>query len=262
MLGVDLSYAQAGINIEALPADGVQFVILKASSGEGGSYYVDSQYRGHANRIRKAGMKLGHYHWGDSRLNPEQSADYFYDNLTAYSAEDVLALDVEGNYAPSVDWCNRFFDRMKARQPGANLFIYTMGSIARGRDWSSTKDRGVRLWLALSSNGGVWGQPSIVQTSWEGRFAGHSPIDTNEAAADTFRTPVTATITGVDPELYRVVNLVNDGIWVVGPTGKRAHIQTPYHVNLLERLLNGAGNSRETFYGVEIDIINSYIAKI
>lgn len=124
MNGIDVSNWQAGINLEAVPAD---FVIMKATQGRN---YVspdcDRQYQ----QAKRAGRQLGVYHYVDGS-GATAEADYFVDNIKGYVGDAVLAIDWEqeqnnawGNYG----YLKELVRRVIART-GVKPLLYSMQSI-------------------------------------------------------------------------------------------------------------------------------------
>lgn len=187
LTGIDIATYQQTLNIEALPAAGVDLVIHKASGANGGRLYVDSGYRRIAPRIRATGMALGHYFF-NGPVNPSESARFFVDNLVAYQNGDVIALDVEAEGLQNVAWATDWFEAVLERIPDANLFLYTTQGIAGAWNWKPVIDLGVRLWIAAPGNDtpstGQWNGWAIHQHTWEAAYAGYRPLDGNRVRED------------------------------------------------------------------------------
>ena len=105
MRGIDISNWQAGISPSALPID---FCICKATEGIG---YTDPYCDGFIENC-KAGNKLwGFYHFAREN-EPEDEAQYFYDECKGYFNHGIPVLDYETSNYNNKDWCERFLNRL------------------------------------------------------------------------------------------------------------------------------------------------------
>lgn len=98
ILGTDISRWNPGIDFAHWKAQGVEFVIIKASQGD---YLVDKLLAPNADGALKAGMVIAFYHWHDPISDPNKSADLFLSAVNKYGTYSALALDVEQHWS---DW--------------------------------------------------------------------------------------------------------------------------------------------------------------
>lgn len=161
--GIDISNWQSGINLEAVPAD---FVIVKATEG---LYYVspscDRQYQ----QAKKAGRKLGVYHYANGN-DAVSEAEYFLKNIKGYIHEAILVLDWESQNNPKFNsgqdraWVKTWCDHVAA-QTGVKPLVYISASYRHLV--SGIGDYG--LWIAQYANNNRTG---YQDTPWnEGAYS-------------------------------------------------------------------------------------------
>lgn len=144
MNGIDISGWQRGIDIDAVPCE---FVICKATQG---TYYVNPDCDRAYQQAKRAGKKLGvyHYYGGDT---PVAEADFFVNNIRGYIREAILVLDWERNQNGRFDQgaavARPFLDRVYALT-GVRPMIYMNKSTTREYDWSSVAAGNYGLWIA------------------------------------------------------------------------------------------------------------------
>ena len=86
--GIDIASWQANLNAETIPAD---FVIVKATEG---TSYVNPFCDKHFQQAKKAGKKLGVYHFARNSINSaEAEANFFVNNIKGYVKQAILVLD-------------------------------------------------------------------------------------------------------------------------------------------------------------------------
>lgn len=153
-----------------------------------------------------------------------------------------------------------YADQKAAGTAFVGVSVATPGSSNHG--WGRANDvKGYNqpgVWAWLQAHAGAFGWDNTtgrnVGENWHWEYVG-----------DLNYTPIAILVIEEEKEepMYRVVNLVNEGIWLVGPTGRRTHLTAINHVTLLDRFLNAkTGDKRETFYGAEIDIINQLLSAV
>jgi GH25 family lysozyme M1 (1,4-beta-N-acetylmuramidase) len=218
---LDISYYQGAIPASVFQAArnaGITRVIHKAGGSNSGTY-TDSQYAGNVNRIRQAGLELGHY-WFNGAGNPTTDANYFIDHLSSYQAGDWLVIDVENENSPHwtpsqvLEFATQVFNRT-----GTKPVVYMSSSVTHENDWSSVVDFGCPLWVAdysptaptvaywpswvawqYTSSGNVAGIPGHVDLSHEGNATA-----TSTASVGSTKTITQALTHGEDMELIVVV---------------------------------------------------------
>lgn len=103
--GIDISNWQNGLSIGAIKGQ-IDFVIVKATEG---TSFVDKQCDKFFQAAKKAGLKLGFYHFA-RHADPVVEADYFYRNTKNYFGDAIPVLDWEDGQ--SIDWVNKFVARI------------------------------------------------------------------------------------------------------------------------------------------------------
>lgn len=154
--GIDVSGQQRGIDLVRAKAEGVEFVVVKASGLNVTPQYVAEQYTQHVDAAITAGLPRGHYYLIGGGQTPEQQADYFVGNLYRFdSAHDVLALDNERLNSNGTFWGDseaaRFVKRVLERTsiPASRFWHYASAADYRAvGSWPQLAALGVRFWWA------------------------------------------------------------------------------------------------------------------
>ncbi len=145
MNGIDISHWQDGINVNEVPCD---FVIIKATQG---TSFVDKCCDKFYQAAKKAGKKLGVYHFADGKSTGRQEADHFIRNVKEYVGEAILVLDWEADaLKKGVSYAKEFLDRAYS-VTGVKPLIYMSKSVCREYDWSSVAPE-YGLWMAQYAN--------------------------------------------------------------------------------------------------------------
>jgi GH25 family lysozyme M1 (1,4-beta-N-acetylmuramidase) len=167
--GIDISKYQNGMNLGQAKAEGVEFVIVKASGFNTGSLYVADGYGAHVANARAALLPVGHY-YVPGRGDVIQQADWFVDHVSLNPAHDVLALDNEPLDANATFWrqddCLTFLNRVQARTGinPAQEWLYSPAAQTRNNGpWDKITNTPIRVW---------WSAYGLQPTS---RFPDHSP---------------------------------------------------------------------------------------
>ena len=253
-LGIDVARYQSGIDYAQARAEGVEFVIVKASGFNTGTLYVAGGYVNHINAARAAGMPgIGHYYVPGAG-DPVAQANYFVDNLHGFdSAHDLLALDNEPLDSNRVYWQQdqalAFLAQVQTRTgiPWNRLVLYCPASLTRSQGpWESITNAGIRIWWAAYGQGPTGHTPDhtpalrgkiarwdIHQYSSSVKIAGHTvdgnftPLSVGDlfggAAAATPAPSVPATVPG-PPQGGSVGPILRSGRdWAIRlPTGDLA----------------------------------------
>lgn len=103
--GIDISNWQAGLSIDAIKGQ-LDFVIVKATEG---TSIVDKQCDKFFQAAKKAGLKLGFYHFA-RHADAAVEAEYFYRNTKNYFGEAIPVLDWEDGQ--SIAWVNKFVEKL------------------------------------------------------------------------------------------------------------------------------------------------------
>lgn len=141
--GIDISNYQSTLDAGKIAAD---FVICKATEGVG---YVNPSCDKHYQQAKKAGKKLGVYHFARNRSNDAiKEANYFVKNIRGYVGEAVLILDWEDDGGVSdTAWAKRWLDRVK-ELTGVKPMIYMSESVVNAHNWSAVVAGDYGLWVA------------------------------------------------------------------------------------------------------------------
>lgn len=143
--GIDISNWQKGIDLTKIEAD---FVIVKSSEGID---WADPSFVDLYNKAKKAGKKLGVYHFARPTANntPEEEADSFLKIIKQVNAvgEAVLVLDWEAENIHDVAWAKRWLDHVYKKTTVKPLF-YSYENCVKSYDWSSVANAGYKLWIA------------------------------------------------------------------------------------------------------------------
>ena len=107
MRGIDISNWQAGISTSALPID---FCICKATEGLG---YTDPCCDGWIQELIENDVLWGFYHFAREN-EPEDEAEYFYNECKGYLNRGIPVLDYETSNYNNREWCERFLNKFHA----------------------------------------------------------------------------------------------------------------------------------------------------
>jgi len=105
MRGIDISNHQAGLNPSTLNID---FCICKATEGVG---YVDPTCDTFILNCINNHILWGFYHFAREN-NPEEEAQFFYDNCKNYFNHGIPVLDYETTNYNNREWCERFLNKL------------------------------------------------------------------------------------------------------------------------------------------------------
>jgi lysozyme len=180
---IDVSNWQTGINVAAT---GAQAVFVKASEGVG---WADPAYRSHVDRVRKAGLPLGLYHFARPNASDGNTADaeaqsFIAAVLPVLKPGDVVALDWESDDTADAAWAARWLDLVGSAL-GRRPLLYSYLNLIKSGRLDSLK--GWPLWLAVYPNmerqsfGPTSGKPDLPgwnilmwQYSSAGRLTGYA----------------------------------------------------------------------------------------
>lgn len=105
MRGIDISNWQVGLVPSSLDID---FCICKATEGLG---YTDPSCDPFVQNCIENNILWGFYHFAREN-NPEEEAQYFYDNCKNYFNHGIPVLDYETDNYDNRDWCERFIQKV------------------------------------------------------------------------------------------------------------------------------------------------------
>ena len=146
MNGIDISHWQDGINLNVISYD---FVIVKATQG---IKFVDPCCNKFYQAAKRAGKKLGVYHFADGKSSGTAEADHFIQNVKGCIGEAILVFDWEADaLKKGVSYAKEFLDRV-FEVTGVRPLIYMSKSVCREYDWSSVVAANYGLWMAQYAN--------------------------------------------------------------------------------------------------------------
>lgn len=124
--GIDVSRYQGDIDWQTVKKDKeVSYVYLKATEG---ASLVDVTYRHNLTEARKAGLKVGSYHFFSPTADPETQFENFTNtvNLTEQDLLPLIDVEIKGKVSPQC-FCERLtrFLRMVEKHYGIRPVIYT-----------------------------------------------------------------------------------------------------------------------------------------
>lgn len=151
---IDVSTGQAGIDMHAVAAAGVEAVIVKAGGFNITPLYVSPHYVEQVDAARAAGLKVGHY-FVVGHGDPTSEADYFTSHLHGFDPDhDVLVLDDERLDGNADFWTDAaaatFLRRVIANTgiPADRVWLYLGAANDRANVWPTVTSLGVRWWVA------------------------------------------------------------------------------------------------------------------
>lgn len=98
---------------------GLEFVIIKCT--EGTSWFNSGAYRSQLTEARKAGLVVGHYHFGHG--NPSAEADFFLSKVDLQPGEFIV-YDWESSDAANLQTMETWLRKVKANRPKAKVGLY------------------------------------------------------------------------------------------------------------------------------------------
>jgi len=168
--GIDISHWQGQPNWAQVKADGVRFVIAKATEGRD---FVDDRYLSNKAGASAQTIPFGAYHFArpdKTAGDAVAEADHFVNNakLTGSNLIPVLDLEVTGGLGVKKlkAWTWAWMNRVEARL-GVKGMIYTSPSFWRDRMGNAQgfARQGHRLWIAH------WdaAKPTLPASNWGGK---------------------------------------------------------------------------------------------
>jgi lysozyme len=170
LVGIDVSHWQGRPTWKKVKADGVRFVIAKATEGQ---THVDTQYARNKRRADALGIPFTAYHYArpDRTTNDaRREANHFVRtaNLKGRHILPVLDLEETGGLGPKalIAWTRDWVQQVE-KKLGVKPIIYTSPSFWRDRlnDTRWFANNGYRLWVAH------WhvSEPRVPASNWGGR---------------------------------------------------------------------------------------------
>ncbi len=148
--GVDVSHHQGPVDWSRVKADGIGFAYLKATEG---STFVDPRFAGNARQARRAGLRVGGYHYFTLCSPGAPQAAHFVKTLDAAPADTMppaVDLELGGNCAdppPREELLGevRAFVTEVERRTGQRVVVYAYPDFESRFEIAAALDR--RLWV-------------------------------------------------------------------------------------------------------------------
>ncbi|MFF5812908.1 GH25 family lysozyme [Peribacillus butanolivorans] len=177
--GIDISEWQGEINFEKVKASGIEVVYIRSSEGNN---YVDPYFHKNYEKAKKAGLRIGFYHYVTARSvsQAEYQAHFFVSLISNKEFNGKIAMDFEdlaGLTNSEINMISKAFIKRVEELSGKEAVIYSDASNATYvLDKSLTK---YPLWIAdygvgHPSNQVKWSKWSGWQYSDNGRIPGIS----------------------------------------------------------------------------------------
>ena len=124
--GIDISSHNGSIDFKKVEADGISFVLIKATEG---ASFKDNRFESNYSGARNTGMKVGAYHFFRFDINGTLQGMNLLNAITGKTLDLPVAIDVEEHGNPStptqsvVKRLNEMIELISSR--GYDIMIYT-----------------------------------------------------------------------------------------------------------------------------------------
>lgn len=147
--GMDVSSYQGYVDYDAVKAEGIQYVYIKATEG---TWETDDYLRYNYENAKRVGMKVGFYHFVRARSEEgaKLEARYFANAISGMEPDCRLAMDFEifGDLTWwEVNYLSRIFLEETKRLTGKDMVIYSNTNSAENM-FSKELARDYPLWVA------------------------------------------------------------------------------------------------------------------
>lgn len=176
--GMDVSSYQGYVDYDAVKADGIEYVYIKATEG---TWETDDYLRYNYENAKRVGMKVGFYHFVRARSEEgaKLEARYFANAISGMEPDCRLAMDFEifGNLTWSeVNYLSKVFLEETKRLTGKEMVIYSNTNSAENM-FSRELAREYPLWVAQygvsqPEENGNWNNWVGFQYTSKGRLNG------------------------------------------------------------------------------------------
>lgn len=177
--GIDISHWNSISDWQALVAQGIKFVYIKATEGNG---YVDPNFKENYDNAKKVGLLVGFYHFArfSSACDALAEADHFLEVVGKLNNDLPHALDLETDdaglsKADLTGYAIKWLDAVHTKT-NDDVLVYTYPNFT---ETQITKELGeFPLWYANYSSdkadGVIWQNWQVHQTTSKGRLKGIS----------------------------------------------------------------------------------------
>ena len=193
MKGTDLSHWNTVTDWKKIREAGYEFCFIKATQGTG---YLDPTYKERKDKVRKAGMLLGAYHFADA-TDPIKEADWFLKNVGELQEGEIVILDYETYKLDNpADWCLKWLSRVEQKL-GFKPLLYTYHGLLVKYDWKPVSVANFGLWAAryglqtqfpnplFKPSTGSWPFYAVWQYCSKGKVPGiNGNVDLNTSSMD------------------------------------------------------------------------------
>lgn len=178
--GVDLSSHNGVVDFHAMADDDIDFVFLKASEG---TDWRDDSFRRNYSLAKKAGLKVGAYHFFKFDASGAQQAANLLKAVEGLDLDLGLAVDVERHANPASVSSREVAEKLHEMMDCLNLEGHriTFYSNTRGYyEFLEAEFKGLPLWICGFSDPPVQAEWDFWQYSHSGKVAGtDGPVDLN-----------------------------------------------------------------------------------
>ncbi|WP_309121003.1 GH25 family lysozyme [Paenibacillus sp.] len=189
--GIDVSRHQGAIDWMAMRAAGVQFVYIKATEGV---TYIDMKLKEHYSGARRAGLRIGFYHYARPYNDPRKEVENLLKATKDLPHDLPFALDIETNEGKYNREQITFFSKKWLeeieRLTGETPIVYTYTHFAKS--YLGPELRPWPVWIAhygvkTPGDNGVWGNWAAFQyTSDNDGLPYNGRLDVNVMEPDFF----------------------------------------------------------------------------
>ncbi|EFC85000.1 GH25 family lysozyme [Parafrankia sp. EUN1f] len=152
----DISVHNTFFNADVYKNAGHNLIIIKATEG---ATYVNERWEGWVKDARRAGLRVGHYHFASIRDSADQATHFLNVVNRNYRNDDILVLDLEKASLPAARrgaLARDFLDRV----PGEKWLYSGIYYLQEG----GVKPFGTPLWLASYTD--TW-RDSLLPHGWD-----------------------------------------------------------------------------------------------
>jgi lysozyme len=170
--GIDISSHNGMINFDAVVEDGYSFVFMKVSEGE---TFKDDNYRINYAKAKKAGLKIGAYHFFRFDVDGVSQAVNFLNAIGSNTPDMALAIDVEKHGNPAGVDMALITERLTRMVEYLNLKGYRVMFYSNNNgyyDYLEENFKGCALWICAFSNPPINASWDFWQYSHSGSVKG------------------------------------------------------------------------------------------
>ena len=128
--GIDISNYDGYVDFNAVKQSGVKAVYMKASES---NYFIDQYAAENSINAKKAGLKVGYYHYLTGTSSPEEQARLFYNCIKDKPNDLKPCVDVESSPSTACDYTIRFINEFK-KLSNMDVVVYTYSNFINNFD--------------------------------------------------------------------------------------------------------------------------------